>query len=177
MLEAGSYQSVSDIRSVQQGSVTGTSIVVSPTTISHKGEVTITVQNNNSLRTPLNADWIACYSPANSDITKTTPIRYQFANWTGTWGVAPSTSLKFKLNNLHFDYACYLFSGGLKSIPKLPSQQAYAANIQGTGANSFSKPWVSLNGGLATDSGGALQVYTPAEQEIYRVTTLESNKS
>ena len=89
--------------------------------ITHGGMVSVTITNDGTTA-PSNNDWIACYSPANADISKTTPMRYQFANWTGTWGTTiPSvTTLQFKLYTTHYDYACYLFNGGLKTAPTLP---------------------------------------------------------
>lgn len=98
------------------------SISVNATVISHRGAVAITVLNSGSTTNkPSNLDWIACYSPANSDITKTTPIRYQVANWTGTWyGTQATSTVVFNLNNIHTDYACYLFNGGLAGPVELP---------------------------------------------------------
>lgn len=129
----------------------GTSININTTVIVHGGSVQITVTNDGSTVLPSNADWIACYSPANADIAATTPIRYQFANWSGTWGNAglPAiTTCNFKLNNLHHDYACYLFSGGLKSAPTLPLSSAYSKNPQYTGVPSYPKPFTSIVGSI-----------------------------
>ena len=133
--------------------VPGKSISVSPTVIPHGGKVQITITNDGTTVKPSNYDWIACYSPANSNITTTTPMRYQFANWTGTWGpgVPATTTLTFELNNVHYDYACYLFTGGLTKSPSLtlPFLAAEASNPQNTGASDFSKPFPSLVGGVA----------------------------
>ena len=118
-LDPSQAGSVSSLRSVA-----GISISVSPTVIQHGGTVTITIANDGSGGVqPSNLDWIACYSPASSNISSTTPMRYQLANWTGTWGPkAPATTtLDFDLNNVHYDYACYLFTGGLSSTPTLPA--------------------------------------------------------
>ena len=127
----------------------GVTISVAPTFISHGGPVKISISNDGSSVLPSNSDWVACYSPANSDISSTTPIRYQFANWTGTWGnnsLPATTTLTFRLNNLHYDYACYLFTGGLKATPTLPFSKAYAANPQYTGVPAFPKPFTSIVG-------------------------------
>ena len=118
--------------------------------IPHGGQVLITVTNNGASTKPSNNDWVACYSPSNSNITTSTPMRYQFVNWTGTWGpsVPASTTLTFQLNNVHYDYACYLFSGGVKT-PTLPLSVAEASNPQNTGASGYSKPFPSLIGSVA----------------------------
>ena len=128
----------------------GTNISVSPSVISHGGAVNITITNNGATVNPSNNDWIACYSPASSDVTKTTPIRYQFANWTGTWGpkLPAVTTLQFKLNNLHYDYACYLFNGGLKDVPTLPGANLLLGQSTGM-PKKYTKPWVAIQGPTA----------------------------
>ena len=149
---ADDIESAAGLRSVQ-----GIAITVTPTVISHKGPVTITVTNDGSSSTkPSNSDWIACYSPANANFTTSTPLRYQFANWTGTWGTTnPATAtLTFNLNNVHGDYACYFFTGGLKSIPVLPAPLDITyVDInnfgQNTGIASYAKPYVSMVGSQA----------------------------
>ena len=55
----------------------GVAISASPSTIAHGGAVTITITNNGASVAPALTDWIACYTPANTDITKTVPVRYQ----------------------------------------------------------------------------------------------------
>ena len=152
MLDGGEALSA-ELRSVQ-----GITISVSPTVIAHKGPVSITIANYGTAGVkPSNNDWIACYSPAISNITSTTPIRYQMANWTGTWGPSTpaKTTLTFNLNNLHSDYACYLFTGGLASVPLLPAAlDVTYVNVNNPGQNTpvnaySSKPFVSMIGSTA----------------------------
>lgn len=64
-------------RAVNSVVAKGVKISVSPTTISHGGEVTIKFSNDGTEIKPKADDWIACYTPAKSDITKTVPARWQ----------------------------------------------------------------------------------------------------
>ena len=134
------------------------SISVNTTVISHRGAVAITVHNNGSTANkPSNLDWIACYSPANADITKITPIRYQVANWTGTWsGTYATSTLTFNLNNIHTDYACYLFHGGLNGGVELPASaietfiSATKPGQDSSISSNYGSPFNSIIGSNAT---------------------------
>ena len=65
------------VNGVNTALASGVAISASPLTIAHGGAVTITITNDGSTVAPALTDWIACYTPANTDITKTVPVRYQ----------------------------------------------------------------------------------------------------
>jgi len=65
------------VNGVNMQTASGVAISASPLTIAHGGAVTITITTDGTTVAPSVTDWIACYTPANADITKTVPARFQ----------------------------------------------------------------------------------------------------
>ena len=106
--------------------------------------------------------WVGLYTPANSDPSKTTPIRYQALIWDPNWLTTGIAALNFQLPNLHTGgYVAYIFLGDGPSTAPGPfvalnaktqaqlAAQAPATNGlpgQSTTWGGTKKPWVSVNG-------------------------------
>jgi hypothetical protein len=106
--------------------------------------------------------YVALYSPISSNLSFTTPIRYQLCTLDKTFNAAVTNggqdavaSFTFKLNNLHSGgYVAYLISGGLSgsgvgkgsSSTIKGSDTAWPYGTSGTAVKGGSKPWVSLTG-------------------------------
>jgi len=128
---------------------------------------------------------VGLYSPPSSDVTRTTPVRFQLCAADAAFAAGNSTSctFSFTLNNLHTDgYVAYLFRGGLSGgatntsgsvnpapvqppaygqpnpVPVLAAQQAQQATTVSGGA----KPWVSLTGAKDGAFYGATLAVSPA---------------
>lgn len=112
--------------------------------------------------------WVGVWSPSNSDVSTSTPVRFQMCIADPQWLTNGTCAITMQLNNLHTGgYAAYLILGGLsggltptsgKSItasPVAPSTTLYGG----------SKPWVSLTGenGLTEEFGGVVLARSPNE--------------
>lgn len=76
------------------------------------------------------------------------------------------TSLKFKLNNFHYDYACYLFNGGLAGNPSVKSQVSKNDLSQDTGVKAGAKPFLSVQKVSATSVDPSFRVLAGPSETI-----------
>ena len=88
-------------------SVTYTISSVYPLYISNNDIVTITYEST----TPSVGDWVGAYSPANVDITTTSPVKYGFCDEVDSYLSQGDGYLIFNFTNLRSDIIFYYFTG------------------------------------------------------------------
>jgi len=94
---------------VRQAKDSSFSISATPTLLQHSGEW---VDVSFGIDDPNIRDWIAVYSPANVDITQTSPIKFEFANASSTYIHTGSGGLSFRIVNMHSDVMFAFFRNG-----------------------------------------------------------------
>ena len=88
-----------DSRRALAGTVT---LLISNETIANNGRVTVSVLNQG---TPTSRQWLAAYSPANSDITKCVPAKYAvLAEVQPSYLQTGKADVSFQLPNLRADW-------------------------------------------------------------------------
>ena len=154
----------SDARFSTSRSLQATPIIqLNETTINHKGVVQVTAYLPASLVTTFGKlAYVALYTPVTSNLSLTTPIRYQLCTLDKEFNAAVLDGKKdaiakfsFKLNNLHTGgYVAYLISGGLSgsvagkgtTSTVKGTDTSWPFGTTGTAVKGGSKPWVSLTG-------------------------------
>jgi hypothetical protein len=84
---------------------------VSPTEINNDDVVTVTFYSN-APNSQQYGDWIGAYSPANSDIKTTSPVKFGWCDEDPDFDSTGYGSLHFNLTNLRADVAFYYFTSG-----------------------------------------------------------------
>jgi len=58
----------------------------------------------NGVSKPSSEDWIGVYSPSNVNFQETSPVKFQYANFSSNYIATGSGSIQFRLVNMHADY-------------------------------------------------------------------------
>lgn len=125
-IENGGVQTANEFQMVVPGNIVFSSLAtgyditsVSPLLINNDDVVTVSY----SSLTPKSSDWIGAYSPANTDITQTVPVKYGYCDDSAGYLTTGVGSLTFNLTNLRSDVAFYYFSG------RYTYKEIYSINI------------------------------------------------